>query len=45
MPSRKIISAKALQLVAPKNGRAVSETLHVDALIQALNAYSTTSGQ
>ena len=38
MPSRKIISAKALQLVAPKNGRAVSEILHVDALIQALKA-------
>ena len=38
MPSPKIISAKALQLVAPTNGRAVSETLHVDALIQALKA-------
>ena len=38
MPSQKIISAKALQLVAPTNGRAVSETLHVDALIQALKA-------
>ena len=38
MPSRKIIPAKALQLVAPTNGRAVSETLHVDTLIQALKA-------
>ena len=38
MPSRKIISAKALQLVAPTNGRPVSETLHVDALIQTLKA-------
>ena len=38
MPSQKIISAKALQLVAPTNGRAVSETLHVDALIQTLKA-------
>ena len=38
MPSRKIISAKALQLVAPTNGKAVSETLHVDTLIQTLKA-------
>lgn len=38
MSSLKIISAKAIQLVAPTNGRAVSETLHVDALIQALKA-------
>ena len=30
MQSQKIISTKALQLVAPTNGKAVSETLHVD---------------
>jgi len=34
----KIFSTKALQLVAPNNGRAVSKTLHVDALIQAIKA-------
>jgi len=38
MPSLKIFSTKALQLVAPTNGRAVSKTLHVDTLIQAIKA-------
>ena len=38
MQSLKIISTKALQLVALANGRAVSKTLHVDALIRALKA-------
>jgi hypothetical protein len=38
MQSLKILSTKALQLVAPTNGRAVSKTLHVDALIQAIKA-------
>ncbi len=36
MQSLKIISNKALQLVAPTNGRTVSKTLHVDVLIKAL---------
>ncbi len=33
MQSLKIISTKALQLVAPTTGSTVSKTLHVDALI------------
>lgn len=36
MQSTKIFSTKTLQLIAPTNGRAVSKTLHVDALIQAI---------